>query len=372
VPSALTAAAGFALLGTLAACGGDAPAPDSAAVAPYVAKDARDRAAGESSNAKSTPASGATAACVSAATDAWTPPPMGAATFVVNRGTRGMSSTIRWMLSPDSAAIIVTDDPVGIENEPVPDGVLYATERTGRTWRMDSVWSAAPSPDWRRIAFGRAVFLRGGEEQRIPSSAWEAPARRLRALAGDEPTLRGDSLRAHSYPVSGMGVAEGAGVTMVVNLDSLPAAQPRFVALDGWRVWWSCDARSVFVADRPARVENGGAPAGTRRVPVPPGSAPSTATPSPVPWIEGPTLTIGVPFDSAARPLTVRGRTIESRAGRVVLRETDGAGHTRERDVGPGVPLAATRSGRFILALAPRPNAVQHDSPEHAVVYRVP
>jgi hypothetical protein len=315
---------------------------------------------------------GASSSCVAPDTGSWEPAAVGAATFVVNRGTRGMSSSLRWTLSPDSGSILVVDDPVGIENEPIPDGVLFATERTGRTWRMDSVWSVAPSPDWRRVAFGRAVFLRGGEEQQVPASAWEAPARTLRALAGDHPSLTADSLRAHSYPVSGMGVAEGAGVTMVVELDSLPMAAPSFVALDGWRVGWSCDARSIAVGARPERVQNDEPATATRRVAFPRGSAVSQAPIAEHRWTGGPTLTIGVPFDSTTGRLAVRKRTIESRAGRVVLRETDGTGHTREHDVGPGVPLAATRGGRFILAIAPRPNPARHESPDHAVVYRVP
>ena len=69
----------------------------------------------------------------------WTPATRGAATFVVNRATRGMAARVRWALAPDSSAIIVVEDPAGVENEAVPDGVFFGTERTGRTWRMDSV-----------------------------------------------------------------------------------------------------------------------------------------------------------------------------------------------------------------------------------------
>jgi hypothetical protein len=56
----------------------------------------------------------------------------------------------------------------------------------------------------------------------------------------------------------------------------------------------------------------------------------------------------------------------------VVVREGDGGGKSVERDVGPGVPLAATRGGHFILALAPRTGASPRDSSERSVVYRVP
>ena len=44
----------------------------------------------------------------------------------------------------------------------------------------------------------------------------------------------------------------------------------------------------------------------------------------------------------------------------------------RWRAVGPGMPLASTRGGRFILAMAPRSAAKPHESPDQLVVYRVP
>ena len=53
----------------------------------------------------------------------WTPARGGAAAFVVNRATRGMSARVRWALAPDSSALIVVEDPAGVENEAVPDGV---------------------------------------------------------------------------------------------------------------------------------------------------------------------------------------------------------------------------------------------------------
>ncbi|MEO8563225.1 MAG: hypothetical protein ABI601_14170 [bacterium] len=316
------------------------------------------------------------AACVAPMRSAWEAAPVGAATFVVNRGTQGMSSRTRWLLSPDSAAIVVIDDPVGVENEPVADAVFYATERTGRTWRMDSVWSAAPSPDWRYLAIGRAVVIGGGEQQRVPSSAWSAAAQRLREVVHDPSrpplALTGDSLRAHSYPVSGMGVVEGAGVTLVLELDALPSATPRFIALDGWRVDWSCDARSIFIGERPVHAENGAPASTTRSAAIAVGGAPTSVRRSELHWSEGPIVTIGVATRSPARSLRVRGRSIESRSGRVVVRDVDGAGRAVEHDVGPGVPLAATRGGHFILALAPRAGARPQESSDNAVVYRVP
>jgi hypothetical protein len=37
--------------------------------------------------------------------------------------------------------------------------------------------------------------------------------------------------------------------------------------------------------------------------------------------------------------------------------------------VGPGVALAATRSGHYILALAPRPDAKEYEATHRLVVY---
>ena len=328
-----------------------------------------------SSQAAAAPVAHESGSCVTPDLGAWEPAAVGAATFEVNRGTRGMSAQLRWMLSPDSSAILVVDDPNGIENEPVPDAVFYATERSGRTWRMDSVWSAAPSPDWRYLAVGRAVVIGGGEAQRVPPAAWNAPAQRLREIArvgaGEAPALSGDSLRAHSYSVSGMGVAEAAAVTLVLELAELPTAAPRFVSLDGWRVGWSCDARSIAIGVKPSRAGDDDSAATTRRVMLAAGGATDAARVEPQ-WTDGPNAMIGVPTPVQARSLLVRGRAIESRAGRVVVRPIDGAAKGAERDVGPGVPLAATRSGHFILALAPRRGAQPHDASDHAVIYRVP
>jgi hypothetical protein len=104
------------------------------------------------------------------------------------------------------------------------------------------------------------------------------------------------------------------------------------------------------------------------------GAAVTSAPPADAPrWTDGPTLDISAPIAVAASAaFAVRGRTIEQRDGRVVVREHTAAGYDSVRDVGPGLPLAATRSGHFVLAIAPRGSARPHESPDHAVVYRVP
>jgi YD repeat-containing protein len=298
---------------------------------------------------------------------------VGAATFVVNRATRGMAARVRWALAPDSGAIIVVEDPAGVENEAVPDGVFFGTERTGRTWRMDSVWSASPSPDWARVAFGRAVVLGGGEQQVVDPARWIGAARSLAAVAGPQPAISAESLRAHSYPVSGMAVAEGAAATFVAEVARDARDAPvRFVTLDGWRVRWSRDGHDILIGVRPERVQDDAPAKIVHRVAVAGGGV-STAPPADsVPWVAGPTLDISVPVARGDRTLHARGRVIESVDNHITVRDSSGSGWSPPRAVGLGVPLAITRYGRFVLAIAPRPDAERHESPDHAVVYRVP
>jgi hypothetical protein len=317
----------------------------------------------------------ASTACGSPVSLDWQAAPVGAATFEVNRATRGMTSRVRWMLAPDSSALLVMDDPAAVENDAIPNGLLFATERTGRVFRMDSVWSAAPSPDWRRLAIGRGVVLSGGEAQAVRPEAWGAPAARLRAIAGAEPALVAESLRAHAFPVSGMAVVEAAAVTLVADVaHGAPTAPIEFVALDGWRVRWSCDGADILVGGQPGRVQDDAPSATERRISSAGGgdttSAPVASAPR---WTDGPTLDISAPATlPTPRPLAVRNRVIEQRAGRIVVRDRPVGRPEVVRDVGPGVAVAATRGGHFILAVAPRTNRRPHESPERAIVYRVP
>lgn len=285
-----------------------------------------------------------------------------------------MRLRLRWLVSPDSSAILVMEDPVSIEAEALPNGVLLASERTGRVFRMDSVWSAAPSPDWRRLAIGRAVVLAGGESQAVAPERWMAPAAMLRALAGAEPALVADSLRVHAFPVSGMGVVHAAAVALVADVaEGAPTTPIAFVALGGWRVRWGCDGADLLVGTPPATVQDDAPSAGERRVSVA-GAAPTSAPPAePLRWIEGPTLELGTPAAPRdGRPMPVRDRVVEARDGRVVVRDRPGTAGESTRDVGPGTPLATTRGGHFILALTPPADPRGSDQRDRAVVYRVP
>jgi hypothetical protein len=260
-----------------------------------------------------------------------------------------------------------------VENEAVPDGVLVASERTGRCWRMDSVWCAVRSADWWRVAVGRAVVLAGGEQQVVAPSRWTAAARSLAAVAGPQAAITAESLRAHSYPVSGMAVAEGVAATFVADVSRDTAAAPvQFVALDGWRVRWSADGRDVLIGVRPERVQDDAPAATERRVAADGGATGAEPAAPAIPWMNGPTLDISVPIPREARTLRARGRLVEGRDDRITVRDSTANGWSAARAVGPGIPLAITRHGRFVLAIAPRADAKPYESPDRAVVYRVP
>ncbi|HEX4936688.1 MAG TPA: hypothetical protein VFV33_26080, partial [Gemmatimonadaceae bacterium] len=62
----------------------------------------------------------------------------------MHTGPHGMAAQVRWTLSPDRRAIIVVEDPVGVEAEPVPDGFLYGSETTGAVVQLNGVWDVAP------------------------------------------------------------------------------------------------------------------------------------------------------------------------------------------------------------------------------------
>ena len=346
-------------LALLAACTGESGRPDASRAGSTIAAHV------DSSTAEP--------ACLAFPRTDWQPTNVGAAAFVVNRATHGMAARVRWALAPDSSAIIVVEDPAGVENEAIPDGVFFASERTGRTWQMDSVWSAAPSPDWTRVAAGRAVMLSGGEQQVVEPSRWQGAAQSLAVLAGPHPAINAESLRAHSYPVSGMAVVEGAAATFVADVArDTQDAPTQFVSLDGWRVRWSCDGHDLLIGVRPDRVQDDG-PANTmRRVAVRETALTAAPAAEAVPWVDGPTLDIGVPVAREATTLRARGRLIQGSSNHITVRDSSSAGWSAPREVGAGVPLAATRSGRFVLAIAPRTDAKSYESPDHAVVYRVP
>jgi hypothetical protein len=272
----------------------------------------------------------------------------------VNEQTRGMFAVARWALSPDRSSIIVMDDPAAVEAEPVPNAFFVASERPLRYVRRDSVWDAAPSPDWRRVAFGRAHFLRGDREDTLPTAQWEAFANRIGMPLEDVQRGR--------FHASGMGVAFGFARPGVVELET--GADRIFPVAAGWRVRWTRDGSRLVVGRAPNSAQDFAQAtewiALDPRDGTPRGEVPRGGELAEVPWVEGPTVDISVQLDTTRKAIPIEDGGVESRGGWI---------RARGRLIGPGMLLAATRSGRFIAALVPDPGAKEYEAKEYLAVY---
>lgn len=298
----------------------------------------------------------------------------------VNRGTYGMASVTRWALSGDRKNIIAVVDPAGVEAEPVPNGFFVGMEGNGFQLQVDSVWDVSPAPDWSAIAYGRAYNLSHGESPLIPDSMWVRLAR--------ETGVDTASLRAASFPSSGMAYSRAVSRPAIINVPRDPrspgaadSARPRmFTVGPGWRVRWTSDGTILAVGSTPQRVQDN--EPSTSWAALDPksgalhGSLPTGAKLVTPAWKSGPTIDISVPVDMNAAPNIDVGEgasamIIESARGIITLRPLASTGGAQPITVGPGVALAATATGRFILALAPRQKAGQYDHPVELVVYTV-
>jgi hypothetical protein len=272
----------------------------------------------------------------------------------VNEQTQGMFSVARWALSQDRNAIIVMDDPAAVEAEPVPNGFFVATERPLRYVRRDSVWDAAPSPDWRQVAFGRAHFLRGAREDTLPTAQWEAFANRIGMSLED--------VAAGRFHASGMGVAFGFARPGVLDIET--GADRIFPVGAGWRVRWTRDGSRLIVGRAPNSAQDFAQAtewiALDPRTGNPRGEVPRGGEIADVPWVEGPTIDISVQLDTTRKAIPIEDGGVESRGGWI---------RARGRVIGPGVVLAATRGGRFIVALVPNPAAKEYEAKEYLAVY---
>ncbi len=299
----------------------------------------------------------------------------------VNHGTYGMASRVKWLFSIDSSAILAMVDPVGVENEAVPNGFFFGNETRNFQARMDSVWDVAPSPDWGAVVFSRAYVMNPGEHDSIPAAMLQRVARRT--------GIDTATIRTGSFASSGMSLARAIAQpgTITVPADAratgaADAAAPRMypIAL-GWRVRWTQDGL-VALGSSPVRVQDD-EPSATWASLDPKtgafhGTLPLNAKIFDPKWVHGPVLDISIPVDMQTAPaiqVAGGGRTfdIETSRGVIVARETTqgaspaGATYT----IGSGKALAATKGGRYILALAPRATAASYESPVEAVVYVV-
>jgi hypothetical protein len=291
-----------------------------------------------------------------------------------------MAERVLWAFSPDRKSVLVVADPGGVENEPVPNGFFFGDEARGFQTQMDSVWDVAPSPDWKWIGFGRAytVVAGGGTGTDLLTDV-------SRRTSIDTATLR-----AGSFPVSGMSMARAVAQPGVIHIPDNPRVQaaadssaPRlFPVARGWRVRWTTDGSTLALGNSPARaVDNEPSQTWSALDPATGaqhGTLPSSAKLADVKFTGGPTLDRSLPIDMNQSPAIQiqRGNqtfNIQSERGVITLVETTPAAANKAapRVVGAGIALAATAGGRYIIALAPRAKPDPNEIAIEPVVYTV-
>jgi hypothetical protein len=298
----------------------------------------------------------------------------------VNHGNSGMRRQVRWALSPDHHAILVVDDPVSIENDPIPNAFFFGDETREFQVQVDSVWDVTPSPDWKSLAFGRAYTVQSGPEGEVNTLAEVS-----RRTAIDTATLR-----AASFPTSGMIATRGVAQPGIIRIPSDPrqagaadsAAPKLFPIARGWNVRWTADGATLALGNNPARSADN-EPSQTWSALDPAtgqlhGTLPSNAKLSEVQFTMGPTIALSSPIDmTKAPPIQIRRAnqafTIESQRGVITITQSPTVAGTTapQRIVGAGIALAATAGGRYILALAPKSNPESNGMPIEPVVYTV-
>ena len=288
----------------------------------------------------------------------------------VNRGSHGMSARIRWTTSGDRRAVLVVEDPRAVENEPVPNGFVFASEGADPVQR-DSVWDVAPAPDWRSVAYARAYTAGAGESDSIPPMEWH----RLAGSVG----LMESLVRKNVFPTSGMVTAYGVARPFVVRLrpvqDTTGSGDAGLPIPEGWRLAWTRDGSRLAIGAPPATMGDD-SPASRWRL-VDPVSGASrgvadTASLAQFQWVQGPNLDVSTAVDMRQRRAFRAGDVdIESEDGWIRVYAREGARIHAPRIVGPGIALTATANGQFIVAIAPDAAAKSYDPPNTLVVYHI-
>ena len=283
--------------------------------------------------------------------------------IAVNRGTRGMAARTRWVVARDRRSLLIVEDPVGVEAEAIPNGFVFATDRGSVIVRRDSVWDVAPSPDWRRVAYGKAYVLPAAEGEAVPEATWRRVAAAVK--------LPLDSVRRNAFMTSGMVPAYGFAQPVVLDVSaravgaSMTQGGTTLPIAGGWRVRWADDGDVLAIGSKPESVQDDSPSASWLGVDPATGTVTGPlegAALDPLQWVEGPVIDVSVELDfRETRSLAIDNGTLESRGGWVRL---------NGRIIGPGLAVAATRSGQFIVALAPRADARQYEAKVEPVVYR--
>src|SRR6266540_3060529 len=300
----------------------------------------------------------------------------------VNRGATGVSERVSWVFSNDRKAVLVIADAVGVEADPLPNGFFFGDEASGFQTQMDGVWDVAVAPDWKAIAFSKAYVVADGTGQFDPGTLTNIS----RQTSIDTATIR-----TSSFPISGMSEARAIAQPGIIRIaanqrtaGAADSAVPKmFPVARGWRVRWTADGALIALGSPPARAydaepsESWAAldPAtGTLH-----GSLPGDARIVEPVMTSGPVLHGGATPDllSAPQIKVMRGREaffIVSDRGVITIASPEAGGYSRSVSahvVGPGIALAATAGGGYIIAVAPRSKVAAGESPVELVVYRV-
>jgi hypothetical protein len=279
-----------------------------------------------------------------------------------------LTSKTRWMLSPDSMALLAVEDGAGARGEARPDGVVYANERLDCYARFDSVWDVAPAPDWRRLAYGHVGPLPSGDPTPV-ASADGAPPTLVGALPDEdegvvEPRRREVLEKTRPMLVT---LPQRGRIALGRGLPTLTRAPLRVGG--GWRVAWSRDGQTVYSATVPHVVRDDAAGRSWNALPEGgPARQLSSEEAARIPdadWVKGPTLDPSLPVVLTRRASPAARGRITSVGGWI---RVTGRGR-RGQILGPGVLLAATRAGNFVLALAPQVNALRDAPTAQLVVY---
>jgi len=287
----------------------------------------------------------------------------------VNSGSHGMAAQVRWILSDDRRTVLVVEDPRAVENEPVPNAFVFASEGNAPVQR-DSVWDVAPSPDWRRVAYARAYTTHAGETDSIPPSEWH----RLAGSVGLMESIVRNSAFSTSSMVTAYGVARPFIVSLTAVADTSAVVGGLPIA-EGWRVAWTRDGSRLALGAPPEVIADDARPPRWRLVDPVTGEArgfTDTASLARYQWSQGPNLDVSTAVDMRQRRAFRAGDVdIESEDGWIRVYGHDGARVRAPHIVGPGIALTATANGQFIVAIAPDPATASYEPPNALVVYHI-
>jgi hypothetical protein len=240
------------------------------------------------------------------------------------------------------------------------------------------VWDVSPSTDWQRLAYAHAFWMQpSGMADSLSDVQW----RQLAARVGLEPEV----VRRGGFSCSGMTFVYCVARLYVADVSDrteravATRATPRpLPVLAGWRVRWLGDGSALLAGIAPRGSQDHAPP--THWIVVDPESgtvrdtigATDTAGIARVAWSEGPMLSYGLALDLASRSeLEIDGARIVSEGGWIHVSWQGPGGMGQHFRVGSGRALAATRGGRFIVAIVPGRAPPEWEYAYDLVVYHV-